>query len=280
MQARRLIDDVAGIVFVPVARQDPAFGLHPREQACPGVRRLDVKRRGRDAVLHRPIHRPLEHVRAVVIHPEDEAAVDHDAEVVQPLRDRGIVAAEILTLVAAGQVRRGQRLEPDKDASESGLRGPLDEVAAKDRIHGRGTLEESAHAAHAVKKGGREFRVAEKVVVKKVEVTARQPIDLRERVVYALGVERSATVEERVLVAEVAMLRTSARDDDGVWDEVATPLDQVAPDWRNPIQRAARRRDVPSRRRSPAEVLQELREGLFAWPEENGVGVSGGFLGQ
>jgi len=280
MQAGRPIDDVPRVVLVPVARQDPAFGLHPRKQPCAGVRCLDVKRRGRDAVLDRPIHRPLEHVRAVVIHPEDEAAVDHDAKVVQPLRDGGVVAAEILALVAAGQVRRGQRLEPDKDAAESGLRGPLDEVAAKDRIHGRGTLEETPHATQAVKERGCELGVAEKVVIEKVEVAARQPIDLRERVVHALCVERSAAVEECVLVAEVAVLRTSARDDDGVWDEIPAPLDQIAPDGRNPIQRAARRRDVPSRRGSPAEVLQELRECLLAWSEENGVGVSGGFLGQ
>jgi hypothetical protein len=118
------------------------------------------------------------------------------------------------------------------------------------------------------------------VVVKKVEVAARQSIDLRERVVHALGVEGSASVEECVLVAEVAVLRASTGDDDGVWDEVSAPLDQVAPDWRNPIQRAARRRDVPARRRSSAEVLQELRERLLARPEKHGVGVTGGFVGQ
>jgi len=150
MQARGLIDDVPGVVFVPVARQDPALRFHAREQPRAWVRGLDVKRRGRDAVLDGPIHRPLEHVPVVVIHPEDEAAVDHDAEVVQALRHGGIVAAEILTLVAAGKVRRGQRFEPDKDAAESRPGGALDEIAAKNRVHGRRTLEETAHAAHTV----------------------------------------------------------------------------------------------------------------------------------
>ena len=239
MQAGRLINNVPGVVLVPVAGQDPALGLHSREQACAGVRRLDVKRRGRDAMLDRPIHRPLEHIRTVVIHAEDEAAVDHDAEVVQPLRDGGIVAAEILALVAACQVRRRQRLESDKNASKSGLRGPLDEVAAKNGIHGRGPLKEPTHAAHAVEERACELRVAEKVVVQKVEVAARQPIDLRERVVHALGIEGPAAAEERVLVAEVAVLRTPASHDDRVWNQVPAPLDQVAPDWWNPIQRAA-----------------------------------------
>ena len=52
---------------------------------------------------------------------------------------------------------------------------------------------------------------------------ARQPLDLGERVVDALRVERSAALEERVLVAEVAVLRTAARDDDRVGHEVAAP---------------------------------------------------------
>ena len=48
----------------------------------------------------------------------------------------------------------------------------------------------------------------------------RAAVDLGERVVDALGVERSATLEERVLVAEVAVLRAAARDDDGVGHEI------------------------------------------------------------
>ena len=62
-----------------------------------------------------------------------------------------------------------------------------------------------------------EAAVAEQVVVEKVEVTPRQPRDLGQRVVDALRVERSAAGKERVLVAEVAMLRAAARDDDASW---------------------------------------------------------------
>jgi hypothetical protein len=118
------------------------------------------------------------------------------------------------------------------------------------------------------------------VIVQKVEVTSRQPIDLRERVIHALGVERATAFEERILVTEVAVLRTSTRDDDRIRDEVAAPLDQVAPDRRDSIQRAARGRDVPSRRGAPPEVLQKLRKCLLAGSKEDGVGVSGGLVGQ
>jgi hypothetical protein len=231
-------------------------------------------------VLDGPIHRPPEYIRVVVIHAEDEAAVDHDAKVVQALRDDGIVAAEVLALVAAGQVGRRQRLEPDEDATESRLRRPLDEVAAKNRVDGRGALEETVHPAHAAKQRGGKLRVSQQVVVEKVEVASRQPIDLRQRVVHPLGIERPASVEERVLVAEVAVLRTSARDDDGVRDEVPAANDQVAPDGRDPIQRAARGRDVASRWGAPPEVLQELRKRLLAWAKKDCVGVSGGLVGQ
>jgi len=48
------------------------------------------------------------------------------------------------------------------------------------------------------------------MVVEKIEVTAGQPCDLGERLVYPLRVERSATSEEGVLVAEVAVVRTAA----------------------------------------------------------------------
>jgi hypothetical protein len=151
MQSRRSIDDVPGVVPVPVAGQNPALRFHPREEPRPRIRRLDVKCRGRDAVVDGPIHRPPEHVHVVVIHAEDEAAIDHDAEVMKSLRHGSVVAAEVLAFVAAGEVGRRQRLESHEDAAESGFRGSFDEVAAENRIHGRSALEEAIHPTHAVK---------------------------------------------------------------------------------------------------------------------------------
>ena len=62
----------------------------------------------------------------------------------------------------------------------------------------------------------REAAVAEQMVVEEIEMTAWQPLDLGQRIVHALGVERTAAFEEGVLVAEVAVLRTPAGDDDRV----------------------------------------------------------------
>ena len=87
-------------------------------------------------------------------------------------------------------------------------------VAAQDGIDGGRALKQTSHAAHAVEERRCESAVAKQVIVEKVQVAPRQSVDLGERVVHALRVERSPTVEEGVLVAEVAMLRAAARDDD------------------------------------------------------------------
>ncbi len=52
--------------------------------------------------------------------------------------------------------------------------------------------------------------VAQQVIVEKVEMTSGQAVNLGEGVVDALRVEAAASLKERVLVAEVAMLRTTA----------------------------------------------------------------------
>ena len=150
-------------------------------------------------MLHGPIHRPLEHVRVVVIHPEDEAAVDHDAEVVQPLRDGGIIASQVLALVAQREIVGRERLEPDEEAPESGLCRSFDEVAAQHGINRRRALKQAPHAAHPLEQGCPEALVAEQVIVEEVEMPARQPIDLGERIVDALGVEGAASAKNASL---------------------------------------------------------------------------------
>ena len=91
-----------------------------------------------------------EHVLVVLVHAEDEAAVDHDAEAVQPVGDGGVVAAEVLALVAAREIAGRERLEADEQAAQPGFGGALDQVAAQDRVDRRRALEQTAHAAHAL----------------------------------------------------------------------------------------------------------------------------------
>jgi hypothetical protein len=206
-------------------------------------------------VLNSPLHRALEDRLVVVVHTEDEATVDHDAEVVQTSGHRRVVAAQVLTLIALDQIARRQRLEADEQTTQPRVGRPLDDIAAKDRINGRGALEQPAHAAHAVEQRRGKTAIAEQMVVKEVQMAPRQPLDLGQRIFDALGVERSPAGKEAVLVAKVAMLRAPARDDDGVGDEIGVTADQVASHRRQPVECAARRRDVPCERSAGAEVL-------------------------
>src|SRR5262249_19026990 len=97
-----------------------------------------------------PLDGALEHALVVVIHPEDETAVDHDPEIVEAPGHRRIIASEILALAAAAEVVGRERLEPDEEAAQPGIGRALDQVAAEDRIHGRGALKETVHAGHPV----------------------------------------------------------------------------------------------------------------------------------
>jgi hypothetical protein len=74
--------------------------------------------RRRDAVLDRPVDGAGKDIGIIVVHAEDEAAIDHDSEAMQPLGHRLVVASQILQLVAAPQVIRRQGLEPDEDAAQ------------------------------------------------------------------------------------------------------------------------------------------------------------------
>src|SRR5262249_34953532 len=157
-----------------------------------------------------PVHGSPKYAVVVFVHPEDKAAVDHDAQVVEPGGDGGVVPPEILALAALPEVVGGQRFEADEEAAEARFRGALDQVAAEDRADRRRALEEPAHALHPVEQRPRELLIAEQVVVEEVEVTAGKPGDFRERGVDTLGVERPTAREEGVLVAEVAVHRAAA----------------------------------------------------------------------
>ena len=77
------------------------------------------------------------------------------------------------------------------------------------------------------------------MVVKKVEMSSGQPLDLGQRIVYPLRVEAAPALKERVFIAEVAVLRTAARHHNGIRHQVIATPNQVAPNGWNPLQRAA-----------------------------------------
>jgi hypothetical protein len=75
------------------------------------------------------------------------------------------------------------------------------------------------------------------VIVKEVEMAAGKPFNLGERVIDALGVERTPSGKEPVLVAERAMMRTPARDDDGIWHKVSVSLNKIPSNRRQTFKR-------------------------------------------
>jgi len=55
-------------------------------------------------------------------------------------------------------------------------------------------------------------------------------VQFRQGIVYGLREKRPAALVKRFLVAEVAGMRTAARHDNRIGDEVQVALDQVTPD--------------------------------------------------
>ena len=277
--ADRPVHHLPCVIAIPVVGDEPALRGHPRVGRRAGIRRQDMERRGRDSALHGPVDGPREDVRAVSIQAEDEAAVDHDAEIVEPADDPLVVAPEVLPFVGVLQTARREAFESDEQAAQSRRRGILDQVVPQDRVHGRRPLEDAAHPPHATEQVAREPYVAEQMVIEKVEMPAWQPADLRQRVVHALRVEAAPASEECILVAEGTVVRTPTRDHDRVGHEVSTALDQIAADRRDALERPNRR--FVARRRPPGgEIVKKPRKRVFTRAEHDRVRIRDSFVRQ
>jgi hypothetical protein len=275
----RLEDRVPGVVAVPVVVQQPPFGLHPAVETGRRVRRQDVKGRRLDALRDSPFHGPVEDGGVVIVHAEDEARIDHHAELTQPTDRGGVVATQVLPLVVVAQVALADRLEAHEQAAQTACHGRLENVRLEHRLHGPGRLPQPSHPSHAGEQLSGEAPVAEQVVVQEVQMPAGQAVHLGQRIVHGLGVEGPAALEECFLVTEVAGVRTAAGDHDRVRHQVEMALDQVASDRRQAVQRA---RDGRVRRGRVAcgEVREEPRPGVLARTDEDRVRMPRTFLRQ
>ncbi len=61
----------------------------------------------------------VEHVWAVVVHSEHEAAVDHDAQVMKAADRRVVVTADVLELALLAEIGAVDGLESDEQAPQS-----------------------------------------------------------------------------------------------------------------------------------------------------------------
>ncbi len=68
------------------------------------IRSEDVIGCGGDGILDAPVDSSFEHILIIVVKPEDKTAIDHDAQIVQPLNSPFIIDLEILELVALFEV--------------------------------------------------------------------------------------------------------------------------------------------------------------------------------
>src|SRR6187399_121328 len=156
---------MACVIQIPVAGDQPILRSHARMCGGAGIWRQDVERRRRNTALHCPVDGTREDIAIVSVKTEDEAAVDHDPEVVESASDSLIVAAEILALVGVLQTARREALEADEEAAQSGGSGFFDHVVPQDRVDGGGCLKDPSHSAHAAKQLPGETHVAEQMVV-------------------------------------------------------------------------------------------------------------------
>src|SRR5260370_9927136 len=238
LQSCRTIDNVPRVIQVPVAGDDASLAPHLRIKPGARVRGLDVKGGGSDAVGNGPIYGAPEYVFAIVVHAEDEAAVNHDAKRMQPVRNGFVIPSEVLPFVAAREVAGVQGLKADEDAAQSRFCSPFNQVPTQNGVHGCRTLEQPPHPFHAIKERLRKAAVPQKVVIQKIKVASGQPRNLSQGVIHPLRVAGAAALKKCVFVAKVAVLGTAARYHNRIWNQVATAADEITAYGWNPLQSA------------------------------------------
>ena len=192
------------VVEIPLSVDDAALTLHPFEKSRTWIRGQNVKRRGLNSLLDGPFHGAKDRRLVILVHPEDEAPVHHDPQIVQPPHRCAVVLMHVLILPLLAEILGVQGFEADEETTQTASHGLLQKPRLQCRLDGSRCLPEATHTAHAVEKGGRELDVSEQMVVEKIHVASGKPLDLRKRGIHALGVEPLSPLEEGDLVAEIA----------------------------------------------------------------------------
>src|SRR5881296_1444556 len=110
----------------------------------------------------------------------------------QPASRCIIVAPEVLELALFEKVRARQRFESNEQAAQSPFNGMFEQVRGKHRVDSAGSLPQTPHAAHALEQRGGKPSIAEEMIVEKIEMAAREALDLCKCRVHGLGVEGSS----------------------------------------------------------------------------------------
>jgi len=109
-----------------------------------------VKCGGFYALRDCPLHSTSEYSFIIIVHPEDKAAIDHHARIVQPPHRIILVIADILDLPLAAQIAKADGLKSDEEATQAASDCLLQQLRLQDGIDRTGGLPQPAHAAHSV----------------------------------------------------------------------------------------------------------------------------------
>src|SRR5437667_4620759 len=103
-----------------------------------------------NALPHGPIDGACEDAFVVVIHAENEAAVDHHSQVMEPADCGVVIAIQVLPLVVIAKVGGADGLKAHEQAAEATCCGFFQEIWSQHRVHCSRRLPQSSHATHAV----------------------------------------------------------------------------------------------------------------------------------
>src|SRR5215813_9445959 len=119
--ARRVIDNMACVVQVPVPGCNPVLRVHPREQFSSGIRRQNMKSCSSDSTFDSPVHGLTKDVAVISIQTKHKAPIDHDAEVIESSNNLGVATAEVLSLSGTLKTCARKCFKPNEQTSESCL---------------------------------------------------------------------------------------------------------------------------------------------------------------
>src|SRR5690242_3668509 len=106
---------MAGIVEIPIAMEQTSLRLHALVEGGVGIGCQDMEGCCLDTLSNGPLDGSIKYAFVVLVHAENEARVDHDAEVMQAADRSGVVAIEVLEFALLAQVRGAERLESNEE---------------------------------------------------------------------------------------------------------------------------------------------------------------------
>src|SRR5688572_30060037 len=133
----RLEDHVLRVVQLPVLREDAPFGVEPLVERRIREWRYHGEPWQVDLRLHGEFGGLEEDVGAIVVQTEDEAPLQCDSVLVQPIHNRRITIGRVEALAIALQVCRRKRLESHEQTTASTLLRQLEQLLVIGQQDGR-----------------------------------------------------------------------------------------------------------------------------------------------